>query len=285
MGARIKNSNQNNPQSKLYKAITSIAIFGTFVAVGLFILGMFEIINFNTFIFGAIATIALISIGCLLVLPWVRNFERGEYKKISIVFMVLVIICTILWIVCVYLGIHLYKNAQLDNWNKSSLLLTLRFIKITSIISLQILLSSLIAGTIIRYKKDMIFFQVITYASNLFFDFYVTCFLLCLKIDPAKGLEISKSIQFLFSKTMFVIFLLSIVYMSISSKIMKTVDSRRLKNAVEVYNNPPIKPSGETTQPIDPVEERLQKLQTMLEKKLISQDEYNKKREEILKDL
>ena len=129
----------------------------------------------------------------------------------------------------------------------------------------------------------MIVFQVITYASNLFFDFYVTCFLLCLKIDPQEGLEIAKSIKFLFTKFMFVLFLISIVYMSISSKIMKTIDTKRFKKAVDDYNTSvahPVPPS--TPQAKGPIEERLQKLQAMLENNLITQEEFDKKKQQIL---
>jgi len=243
--------------------------------------------------FGLISTIALISVGCLLVLPWIRTFEKGGNKTISIIFISLIVLCTILWIICVYLGINLYKNTKTNIANIGSLVLTLRFIKVTTIITLQIFVSSLIANTIIRYKKEMIAFQVITYASNLFFDFYVTCLLLCLRITPQEGLQIAKAIKFLFTKFMFVLFLLSIVYMSLSSKIMKTIDARRFKNAVEDYNSTstqPEQPTVQTTeQPAEKskttAEERLQKLQSMLEKKLITQEEFNKKREEIIKDL
>ena len=185
-----------------------------------------------------------------------------------------------------YLGISLYKNSKANIESTASLITTLRFIKITAIISLQILISSLIANTIIRYKKELIVFQVITYASNLFFYFYVTCFLLCLKIDPQEGLEIAKSINFLFTKFMFVLFLISIAFMSISSKIMKTIDTRRFKKAVDNYNSTK---TDQTQTPAPqlkgPIEERLQKLQAMLKNNLITQEEYNKKREEILKDL
>ena len=79
----------------------------------------------------------------------------------------------------------------------------------------------------------MIVFQIITYISNLFFDFYVTCFLLCIKISPSKGLEISNSISFLSNKLVVVLFLISILYMVLSSKIMKSVEERRFKFAVE----------------------------------------------------
>ena len=76
---------------------------------------------------------------------------------------------------------------------------------------------------------------------------------------------------------MYVLFFLSIIYMLLSSKIMKSVDERR----VSLANN---KENLETTNQQKP-ESRLEKLQSMLDNKLITQEEFDKKRKEILKDL
>ncbi len=289
-----KNKQNNNPEphSKFYQVINNIAIFGSFIAVTLFILGIFKIIHMTSFIFGITATIALISVGCLMILPWLRNYQKGISKKTSMIFMVLVATCTILWLICVYMGISLFNNSKTESVSVPELLNTLNFVKITLIVSLQFMLASLIANTIIKYRKNLIGLQIITYISNLFFDLYVTCFLLCIKISTEKGLEISNSISFLTNKLVVVLFLISIIYMLISSKILKTVDEKRIRFAIEEeYNLDGTKKESKTPNSISTtietttIEERLASLQSMFDKNLITKEEFEEKRKEILKDL
>ncbi len=273
------------PESKLYQIVSNIAIVGIFIAVALLVLAVFKIFKTNTFMFGLIATIALLSIGCLMLLPWLKNFEKGINKKTSIVFMCFVIICTALWIICVFLILNLYSKSQADASN-TSLAGMLKFLKITLIISLQFMMSSLIASTIIKYKNKMIFFQAITYLSNLYFDFYVTFFLCCLTITPNEGLEIANSIKFLFNKLILVLFVLSIIYMFISSSIMKSVEAKRFKSAVEDnYEIDGTTKSNSNSQLETSPEQKLEKLKNLLDKNLITQEEYDKKKENILKDM
>ena len=276
-------------QTKLQRIVNNIGIFGLFTTIALLILGIFQIYKLSSFMFGLIATIAIVSFCCFLIIPWLKTFEKGQYKKTSLTFMILVVICSILWLICVYLGINLYEQSKLVIKNNSSLSFTLKLMKITTILSLQILVASGIANTFIRYKKEMIVFQVISYASELFFDFYTTSLLLCLTIDPVDGLQISKNIKFLFTKIMIVLFILSVIYMMLSSKIMQMIDARRFKDAVNDYNEGLEQPNqdqpSETNKSSNSMEERLEKLQSMLDKKLITQEEFDEKRKEILKDI
>lgn len=288
---RNRREKQREPQTRLQKIVNNVGIFGLFATVGLLILGLFKIYTLTSFMFGFISTIALISLGCFLIIPWLRYFEKGEYRKTSITFMALIGVCVILWLICVYLGIHIYNQAKLNITYNDSLNATLKLIKVTAIISLQLMISSTIAGTIIKYKKEMLFFQVITYASNLFFDFYLTTLMICLSIVPNEGLQIAKATKFLFTKGMVVLLVLSIVYMFLSSKIMEFVDIRRFRNAVTDYNEKnreeqveePVQEQAEQSN--NSVEERLAKLQSMFDKNLITKEEFEEKRKNILEDL
>lgn len=282
---KMKQNKNLEEQSKLYRLVSNISIFGVFIAVGLLVLGIFKIFTMNTFMFGVISTIAIISISCLLILPWIRIFEKGEQKKVAIIFMIFVLVCTVLWLISVYMGIGIYQKAKAGTDGKSSLINTLRFVKITLIVSLQFLMSSLIASTVIKYRNKMVIFQGITYLSNVFFDFYVTCFLLCLSISSDKGLEISEKIKFLGNKFIVVMFILSIIYMAISSKVMQSVEERRFKHVVEDNYNIDGTARIEKPEQNNSLEEKLEALKNMFDKNLISQEDYDKKREEILKDM
>ena len=283
----IQNGDEDN---RLYKLVSNIAIIGVFVSVAILVLGIFKIFEMNSFIFGVVATIAVLSIACFLLLPWVRRFGRGENKKISLVFMALIIACAVLWLVCVYMFIGIYNKSKVDGFDAKSLVTPLNFVKATLIISMQFLMASLVAETVIRYRKKMIVFQAITYLSNLFFDFYITFFLGCLSISN-EGMALSDKAKILGNKFMVVMFVISIIYMAISSAIMKKQEAKRFTLAVQDnYDIDGQKRSkDEKTEEVQPAvqspEEKLESLKNMLDKNLISQEEYDKKREEILKDM
>lgn len=283
----IQNGDEDN---RLYKLVSNIAIIGVFVSVAILVLGIFKIFEMNSFIFGIVATIAVLSIACFLLLPWVRRFGKGENKKISLVFMALIIACAVLWLVCVYMFIGIYNKSKVDGFDAKSLVTPLNFVKATLIISMQFLMASLVAETVIRYRKKMIVFQAITYLSNLFFDFYITFFLGCLSISN-EGMALSDKAKVLGNKFMVVMFVISIIYMAISSAIMKKQEVKRFTLAVQDnYDMDGQRRSkDEKTEEVQPAvqspEEKLESLKNMLDKNLISQEEYDKKREEILKDM
>ncbi len=278
-------------ENRLYKLVSNIAVIGIFTSIAILVLGIFKIFTMTSFIFGIVATIAVISIACFLILPWVRRFGNGENKTISLVFMGLILVCAILWLVCIYMFIGIYNKAKVDGFDSKSLLNSLNFVKITLVISLQFLMASLIAETVIRYKSKMIIFQAITYLSNLFFDFYITFFLCCLSIS-GDGIDLSDKVKILGNKVMLVLFIISIIYMAVSNAIMKKQEAKRMELAVQSGFN--IDGTKKQTQPkqteevveeVKKPEEKLESLKNMLDKNLITQEEYDKKREEILKDM
>ncbi len=280
-----KNKNApREPQSRLYKIIQSVSITAVFVAVGLLVLGVSGIFNFTSFTFGLIATIAIIAIAGVLMLPWVRHLERLEYRKVSIVFMIAIAACAVLWIVSVYMGIGVYRRAKIATGDDDAgLFATLKFIKVVLIITLQFLMASLVASTVIKYQKRLIAFQAITYLSNLFFDFYVTYFLCCITVN-ADGLAIADGAMILLNKFMLALFVMSIIFMAISSKIMQVVEERRFRYAAEdAYHID----GSLKEQPVEneAIEAKLEKLKQLREKDLISEEEYQKKRSDLLEKM
>ena len=75
--------------------------------------------------------------------------------------------------------------------------------------------------------------------------------------------------------------------MILSSKILKSVDERRVKFAIEENYNFDGSKKGITTQAgeIQTAENRLENLQSMLDKNLITKEEFEDKRKEIIKEL
>lgn len=286
---RERDYKPNENSSQAYKLLTTISIIGVFIAVGILVLAFTDTIKLNRYIVAVVSIIAIISIACLLLLPWIKNVGKGEFKKISIVFSSLIVICAVLWIIAVCVLVHLYSKEASAQESYSALI----YLKVTLIISIQFLISSFIAGTIIKFRNSMLIFQVITYVSNLYFNFYITYLLVCLKFTP-DGLEIAKNIKILGNKLVITLFVLSIVYMIISNAIMKRIEARKVVNVVEdTYNADGTKKvvaeteeiSNENENKEETAEDKLAKLKSMYEKELITKEEYEAKKSKILEDM
>lgn len=293
MGIFRKNKTvSTEPDSKLYRTISLTAIIGLFVIAGVIVLAICRLISFSSTIFGLLGTLGFFCIGCIMILPWIKRLESGEFKKTSIVFMCFVAVCIILWIIALWMGVVLYKQLKSDSDKAASTLYnTLNFIKVTGIISLQFMVVSVVATCFTKYKKTMLAFQGITYFSYAFVDFYMTFFLACLQINTVEQkIAFSKSISVLGNKWMVALVVLSIVYVIISNAVMKKIEIRKSKNTVEdmqklTSNVDELKSQVQVAPQQKTTEEKLVELKNMLDKQLITQEEYDKKREDILKDL
>ncbi len=301
---------------KLYKIINTCSIVGLFVAVGLVVLMIMGTINCTSSIVGIVAAIAILCFSCILALPWIRKIENNEFKVLSYVFLGIVAASCLLWIISDIVIISEYKairaaSAKSDLTDEesakllSSILATINFLKASIFISIQFSVASFIATGITKYKKTMLPFQVIAYVSYLFCDFWFSGFLFSVNINSnikklqAEGLDDminrifsvnEKLLNFLTSKAMITIFVLAIAYVIIANAIIKRQEQRRIKNASEDIATGKVAVVGNDNIQEEQIvsetpEEKLEKLKTMFEKELITKEEYETKKNDILKDM
>lgn len=294
---REKQAMQSEPDSRLYRTISMTAILGSFVIAGLLVLAITKVFSMNSTIFGLLGTLGFFCIGCLLILPWIKKLEKGEFKKTSIVFLSFVVVCVLLWVISLWMGISIYNKIRdgAQTLSDKDVFSTLNFIKGTLIVSLQFMVVSVVATCATRYQKTLLLFQGITYLSYAYLDFYFTFFLACVKFNyEAKKIGISDSVSFLGNRFVITILILAVVYVIIANAIMKRVEMRKSQNAMEeMYkmsgNIDEYKEKVNSVTQDQPqektVEERLAELKNMLDKELITNEEYEKKKEEILKDI
>ena len=259
---------------------------GVFIIITILVLSIMGYIPMSAIIFGILATLAVLCIGALSALPWIKKIEKKDYFKTAIVFTSLIAICCLLWIICVWLAVNMYIKLR-DNSDASTLIKTLGFIKGTVIVTLQFMVASVVATCLTKFKKTMIPFQIITYVSYLFFDFYITFFLACIRYNKIEGeVQISETIKLLGNKLMLTLFILAIVYVAISNAVIKRIQERKAKEFVEDNYDKSIDIGTETEQePKDSIQEKLESLKKMYEAELITKEEYEQKKSEILKDM
>jgi hypothetical protein len=278
---------------KIYKSVSFAAIVGIFVTVAILVLGIAKIITINSTVFGIIATIAILCAGALMTLPWIKVYEKYGMKKTSIVFLSLISICTVLWIICCWLGIEIFNQAKsAAGTSISDHQIAMNFIRATLILTVQFIVASAIGTCVIKYRKSVIAFQVIAYASYLYVDFYLTFALVCLNIT-SDGLDVSKNIGVLGNKFVLTFFAIAVLYVFIANLIIKKSESQKVKNIVsDMIQEEKIEqkvdevPAAEVSQkPVETPAEKLEKLKELLDKNLITKEEYDEKRAEIIKDL
>lgn len=268
---------------KIYKIVTSCAIIGLFITVGLLVLGItMQFINAQITL--TLAILAIICFVAIATLPWIKKFEQGQFKKTSIAFIIINAICAVLWIVGAILVYVLYvKTRDGADFNPAN---SLQIIKIIIIVSIQFLAASSIATLITRYKKSFLAFQIVTYISTIFVDLYVSLFLFSIVFSSTNELQLNNDILSILGMPIMIgLFCMFLIFTAISAGVVKRMERNRVERVHEVVasnvdeNGNPIAQSQPSEQ------DRMAKLQQMYNDGLITEEEYKTKRAEILKDL
>lgn len=275
-------------EGKIYKILTTVALLGLFIAVGILVVGVAQ--NFITA--GVSLTLGIITTICLsivLCLPWIKKIENNKYKTTSIVFLSIIGVCALLWIISCIVIFVMYKNAKAET--SQGLTGQLNFLKVVFIITIQFICAQTIATTVINYKRNYLVFQIIMYVSNVFVDLYVTCLLLCVSItggtEPSVFIN-QNFISFLFTPAMYTLFALFLVYTAICSGVLNKIERNRQRIAAEVITNAGEKQTNVQAEPVnkkEDIKQRLENIKSMLDGGLITQEEYDAKRNEILNEL
>lgn len=275
---------------KVYRILATISMLGIFLAAGILVLSGTGVFEISAAIFGTVAMIGILCLAITAVLPWVQRIEKNENKIVSIVFISVIAACAVLWIVCDWLIVAIVTNHNAG-------IALLWSIKIAIILSLQLMVADVVAAMLIRFKKTFLILQCITYFSFVFIDFYFTFLVCCIRI-VGEEVKISDAFAFLGSPAMITLIVLAFVYASISNFILKRMQQSRLRNMVNNYYD-----GGQTTtagndvrevevpqetiqeMPKETPEEKLEKLKKLYDQQLISQEDYEAKKAEIIKDL
>ena len=266
---------QKREQSKTIRTMSLSAIIGVFVIVAVLVFGIFGIFPLNAVVVEILGFIGILCIACIMAIPWVDRLEQKDFNKmVCYVFITIISVCMVLWLVCWVLTMHVLISKS----TYSAALYNL--VRISLIITIQLMVASTIAYVMLKYKKTMIPFQAITYLSNLYIDFYATYLICCLNIVGGKvkfpGSEV------IFSKFMIALLVIAFLYVLISNSVIKSHEKRRTQRISEDFANGEL---AETqTEDTPSLEDKLKRLKNMKEEGLITEEEYEQKKAEMMKD-
>ncbi len=299
----------SNKLKVIHRSIQTAAILILFGCVAILISGIF-----NKFLTAGItltlSIFIIISLGAILCLPWIARVSQHNQRIFSIVMLALIGGSALLWVIAAIFIYLLYKNYE--SYTPQTIVLFLNFIKVCMIISFQAIEANMISLCIIKFKKQYIPFQAIMYASYLFVDLWVSIVIGGIKLSVENGLEFKPIFEQIFSAGMITVLVIAIVYIAIANGIINSIEARKngdyydnrgrrrrrgaaLTGAlmdsftdIEDYETKneqkSEQPKVETKTEVS-AEEKLAKLKDLLDKNLITEEEYNQKKAKILEEM
>ena len=264
---------------KLYRLIQTIAVVGMFASVALAILMSFEVLKYSAAMLALVLIILVVSASCMMALYWVRQLSRGDFKILCFVMFGLIAFSCILWAVDIIVCVKIADAIKAEN--AAALVGQLNFLKVSLILTFQIVVVNVIASCVVKYRKTMILFQVIMYVSNIFIDFYGTYALASVKLTN-DGFSFTGNAKFLTNKYTIMFAVIAFAFVLISNFVVKSMDKRRMRESLApMFGNDkaPQQDDGKS------VQQKLKELKEMLDNNLISEEEYAKKRDELINQL
>ncbi len=278
-----------NTKGRVFKTISYLSIGSLVAMLFLFILMVMNIIPFSSGLFALIGVLFVVSLAMSLATPWAKRVSEGRYKILSYVFLGLIAVAMILWIVVVFLLLNLYNKVIDDIDVGDSFISTIKFIQVCVIITIQVIFGSIIATKISNFGKNNIVLQVFTYIGYVILDFYLSYIVSRLAFVDSE--IVTKDADLLTSKVGLTVLLFAIVIVGVVEGYNKSRIKRIQKDAVErslvselepVEKKKKAEPAQTETKQEETAEEKLTKLKSLLDKNLITQEEYDKKKEDII---
>lgn len=224
----------DQPKSQFYQIISRAAIIGASVVAIITLLLSTELVHMSSSLFGVMLTLFFVCFACLFALPWIRKIEKNEFKKTSIIFISFAGVCALMWVICTWLGVGLYKRIMSNTCTEKYAINTLNFIKGSLIVSIQFMCSSVIGACLTKHKNKLIFLQFISYVSFIYIDVYLTLLLSSIKIlqNPGLNLNVVKDIDFIFNGFAIAFFVAALLFALLSKVIFNKIEHKQLMKKV-----------------------------------------------------
>lgn len=281
----------NNKKFNLLKLLTNVSLYLMLFIIAIIVVSLFGYISLGAGLVKLLLVLCVVCASTWLAMPWARRLQGDpKHKTVSIVFLSLVGVLAVLWIVGIFMSANLIdiiskavKNEASEELLAKSTTAVARYLKWVVVFFIQFIFANSVATTIIKYGKEKLPYQVILYVCGLFLDVFFVKVLFIFNITEDYSLKVSNA-DFFKSKFVWLLFVLSVIILFASSAFNKRYEKRRRQEATisEVEN---ARQSKKEEAGSESIEVKLEKLKNLLEQKLITQEEYDAKKQEILKEL
>lgn len=179
-------------KSKLYRTVRTVVILVAALTTVLFILGFVVPELRHAWLFRLVFSVYAVCAGGGMALPWITEFERdrrkaakGEFvapwrKFVVFGFWALIAICSLLWIISVFIisdaALQILGEIIEDSSADLDLGTTFTMLRISIIFTLQVTVGSIIATSTMRYGRQYLGLRIVMYITALYLDFWLSWF-------------------------------------------------------------------------------------------------------------
>lgn len=302
-------------KSKLYRTVRTIVILVTVLTTAIFILGLFVEDMRHAWLFELVFIVYAFCAAGGTALPWITEFERdrkkaanGETvaswrKTIVYVFWALIGVAAILWAISVVLigdgimeilGIASTGSGEDPNWGATFIML-----RISIIFTIQVAVGSVIVTSTMRYGKKYFALRIIMYIAIAYLDLWLSWFVGGTTVSRITGETFFPPIH---STFLWVLAILMAVALLTAGSIFGSQARRKeielfMKGDVEALTDGDVdlvdampssnkdKKEAAPAAPAKDPAEQLVRLKDMLEKGIITEEEYQAKRKDIIEKM
>lgn len=301
-------------KSKLYRTVRTVVILATILTTTLFVLGLIVSDLRHEWLFRLVFSSYAICAGGGMALPWITEFERdrrkiskGEQvapwrKYVVFAFWGLIAICSLLWIISVFLisdsALKIFGEMLEDADKDLDLGTTFTMLRVSIIFTLQVAVGSVIVTSTMRYGKKYFGLRIVMYVTALYLDLWLSWFV--------GGVTVAGLADRTFTPVsvtgLWVLAILAAVALLTAGGIFSNQARRKeielfMKGDVEALtegdvdlidatathtwgkqDTPPAPPATDAKDP----EQQLAKIKDLLDKGVITEEEYQAKRKDII---
>ena len=273
-------------KSKLEKLMFSIPISIAFVIVGLVVLGVTQVLHFSRAVIDIIIILGIIAFGMISCLLPAKILAKNKKSIFAWTVIGMTALVCLLWIIFIFIGQGVIDALAGDGSLDTALSGIWVYTQIVVFLTIQTFMVNLVCSNIYIFKKTMIPFQAVMYASNLIVDVWFTILIFAVKINAEGSFEFGAN--FLWdNKFVLTLFLLALAFTILSSAILKSIQKRR-ERVMTLEDHDKYAKSAEIQhkeEQKETIEERIKKLDDLKEKGIISEEEYKDKKAKILDEI
>lgn len=218
-------------KTKFEKIFITASLTTLFVAVGLLVFGLMQVIPMNRFFLDLLMILFILAFGAVACLPALRMLKVNQKDIYAYVLLGLTGFVCLLWVICVFVAHGLIDSILEETVDTAGLSNALGFTKVCIFLTIVTAFTTTVITNLYNFKKNMLAFQIVMYASNFISYFWLSVVVLSLKIVEDE--LVFTASWLLDSKFFATLFVLSVVFSILSAGILKRVNKRRDREVLE----------------------------------------------------
>lgn len=218
-------------KTKFEKIFITASLTTIFVAVGLLVFGIMQVIPMNRFLIDLLIILFILAFGAIACLPALRMLNVNKKDIYAYVLLGLTGFVCLMWIICVFVAHGLIDSILEETVDTAGLSNALGFTKVCIFLTIVTAFTTTVITNLYNFKKNMFAFQIVMYVSNFISYLWLSIVVLSLKIVED---EIVFTAGWLLDSKFFAtLFVLAVVFSFLSAGILKRINKRRDREVLE----------------------------------------------------